>query len=43
MGGDKPLDPEQIEAARKHYYALMGWDENGVPTPEKLEELGIEA
>ena len=40
---DKPLDPEQIEAARKYYYALMGWDENGVPTPEKLEELGIEA
>ncbi len=24
------------------YYELRGWDEEGVPTPEKLEELGIE-
>jgi aldehyde:ferredoxin oxidoreductase len=23
------------------YYQLRGWDENGVPTPEKLEELGL--
>jgi aldehyde:ferredoxin oxidoreductase len=23
------------------YYALCGWDENGVPTPEKLRSLGI--
>ncbi|MBL7175854.1 MAG: aldehyde ferredoxin oxidoreductase family protein [Desulfobacteraceae bacterium] len=39
---DKPLDPEDMEKARKYYYSIMGWDENGVPTPEKLEELGIE-
>ena len=24
------------------YYKLRGWDENGVPTPEKLRELGLE-
>ena len=24
------------------YYRLRGWDENGVPTAEKLKELGIE-
>ncbi len=24
------------------YYQLRGWDENGVPTPEKLTELGLE-
>ena len=24
------------------YYQLRGWDENGVPTPEKLKELGLE-
>ena len=24
------------------YYQLRGWDENGVPTPEKLSELGLE-
>lgn len=23
------------------YYRLMGWDENGVPTPERLQELGV--
>jgi len=23
------------------YYAVRGWDEEGVPTPEKLEELGL--
>ena len=24
------------------YYKIRGWDENGVPTPEKLKELGLE-
>lgn len=24
------------------YYQLRGWDENGIPTPEKLSELGLE-
>ncbi len=24
------------------YYQLRGWDENGVPTPEKLTELGLD-
>ncbi|MHA1541780.1 MAG: aldehyde ferredoxin oxidoreductase family protein [Candidatus Hodarchaeales archaeon] len=24
------------------YYAYRGWDKNGVPTPEKLTELGLE-
>jgi aldehyde:ferredoxin oxidoreductase len=23
------------------YYAARGWDEKGVPTPEKLTELGL--
>jgi len=26
---------------KKEYYKLRGWV-NGIPTPEKLEELGIE-
>jgi aldehyde:ferredoxin oxidoreductase len=39
---DKPLDKAKMEKARKYYYVLMGWDENGVPLPEKLEELYIE-
>jgi aldehyde:ferredoxin oxidoreductase len=28
--------------ARQLYYFYMGWDENGVPRPEKVAELGIE-
>jgi aldehyde:ferredoxin oxidoreductase len=35
------LDPDKMEAAKKYYYTLMGWDENGVPLPEKVEELYI--
>jgi aldehyde:ferredoxin oxidoreductase len=23
------------------YYQLRGWNERGVPTPEKLEEIGL--
>ena len=35
------LDPDQLDQAKKYYYNLMGWNSKGVPTPEKLEELGI--
>lgn len=36
------IDRERYNKAKKFYYALMGWDANGVPLPEKAEELGIE-
>ena len=36
------LDHGELERAKRYYYDLMGWDRNGVPKPEKLEELGIE-
>jgi len=36
------LDREKMEKAKLYYYTLMGWDENGVPLPEKVEELCIE-
>ncbi|MFC1937366.1 aldehyde ferredoxin oxidoreductase family protein [Chloroflexota bacterium] len=39
---DKPLDPAKMEKAKSYYYTLMGWDAEGVPLPEKLEELGID-
>jgi len=39
---DKALNHEEMEAARRYYYDLMGWDEKGRPKAEKLEELGIE-
>ncbi len=32
---------EEIERAKDVYYAMAGWDENGVPTRAKLEELSI--
>ncbi len=39
----KHYDSEQLEKAKSYYYTLMGWDaKTGVPTPEKLQELGIE-
>jgi aldehyde:ferredoxin oxidoreductase len=39
---DKALNREEMEAAKRYYYDLMGWDANGVPKAEKLTELGIE-
>jgi aldehyde:ferredoxin oxidoreductase len=38
---DKPLDRAKYEQGRSFYYALMGWDAQGVPLPEKVEELEI--
>lgn len=35
------VDPEKFEKARKMYYEMMSWDENGIPTITKLEELDI--
>jgi aldehyde:ferredoxin oxidoreductase len=32
---------ENMAAAIQGYYAMMGWDANGVPTKAKLYELGI--
>jgi aldehyde:ferredoxin oxidoreductase len=37
----KGLDPVKFAEARKSYYRIMGWDETGVPTRARLEELGI--
>ena len=31
----------ELQTMLKEYYALRGWDEEGVPTPEKLAELSI--
>jgi len=39
---DKPIDQEEFEKAIKTYYAMQGWDENGVPTKEKLAELDLD-
>jgi aldehyde:ferredoxin oxidoreductase len=36
------LDPNKMEKAKRYYYRLMGWNQEGVPTPEKIEELEID-
>jgi len=38
---DTYLDPAKMEKAKHFYYTLMGWDDQGVPLPEKVEELDI--
>ncbi|MCL4371584.1 MAG: aldehyde ferredoxin oxidoreductase family protein [Chloroflexi bacterium] len=37
-----PLDRRVWEQAKLAYYYGMGWDENGVPTRDKLGELNLE-
>lgn len=37
----KNFTREEYEAALSEYYQLRGWTENGIPTPEKLAELGL--
>ncbi len=42
-----PTGPSKGEVSRlpemlPEYYKLRGWDENGVPTPEKLHALGLD-
>ncbi len=39
--GEK-IDPEKWEKALDEYYRLRGWNNNGVPTKEKLGELGLD-
>ena len=36
------MDPSELEAALDLYYQLNGWTSEGVPTPAKLVDLGIE-
>ena len=36
------ITPEEAEMMIGDYYRARGWDEDGVPTEEKLSELGIE-
>jgi len=36
------LTEEMYAVMLDEYYALRGWDENGVPTPEAIRQLGLE-
>jgi aldehyde:ferredoxin oxidoreductase len=35
------LTHEEVESAIDEYYRLAGWTDNGIPTPETMERLGI--
>ncbi|MEJ2211848.1 MAG: aldehyde ferredoxin oxidoreductase family protein [Anaerolineae bacterium] len=35
------VDPEELEVAKDLYYAMCGWDEMGVPSRARLEELSL--
>ena len=35
--------PEPFDAALDKYYAMRGWDKNGIPTEQTLRGLGLEA
>lgn len=39
QGQGKVVD---FEPMLKEYYEIRGWDDNGVPTPKKLKELGLQ-
>jgi aldehyde:ferredoxin oxidoreductase len=39
--GSGGINRDEFEKSLDEYYILRGWDENGVPTPEKLKELGL--
>jgi aldehyde:ferredoxin oxidoreductase len=30
-----------MEPMKREFYAAMGWDENGRPAEEKLDQLGL--
>jgi aldehyde:ferredoxin oxidoreductase len=38
----KVFDRASLEKMKSAYYQIRGWDENGVPTKEKLVQLGLE-
>jgi aldehyde:ferredoxin oxidoreductase len=38
----RSLDRDKFNAMLDEYYELHGWDENGVPTQETLERLGLD-
>lgn len=47
LEGDGPasgymIDREEFSRAMKSYFTINGWDENGVPKPAALTELGLD-
>ena len=38
----KLVTADMLKKAQDEYYALLGWDDNGVPTPETLKKYGLD-
>jgi len=38
----RTFDPDELRTAINKFYQLMGWNEDGIPTEERLKELGME-
>ena len=43
VGGPADGQVVQLAPMLDEYYRLMGWDANGVPTPERLAQLGLDS
>ena len=41
LKGESEGQVVRLDIMLPEYYKLRGWDKNGVPTPEKLEQLGL--
>jgi aldehyde:ferredoxin oxidoreductase len=35
------ISPKEFKKSIQEYYALRGWNQNGIPTVEKIKELGL--
>lgn len=40
--GVQSMKKEEFERTLSQYFALRGWDENGIPTRKTLTEYGLE-
>ena len=36
------IKPDELKSAITNYYKMMGWNEDGIPTKSKLEELELD-
>ena len=41
IGGPATGHVVELDLMLNEYYRIMGWDENGIPTRERLEDLGL--
>ncbi|MGO8683547.1 MAG: aldehyde ferredoxin oxidoreductase family protein [Thermoleophilia bacterium] len=42
VSAGRRIGTERFHTAMNDYYRLRGWDENGVPSEEKLQQLGVD-